>query len=86
MPLPRHGHAGLRHSIAYFNAGVRAVDIRDPFNPREAGFYIPAVTPRTDKRCVKTGGAYRRKVAIQTDNVEVDLNQTPHSVRTGRAR
>jgi hypothetical protein len=58
--------------IAYFNAGVRAVDIRDPFNPREAGFYIPAVTSRTDKRCVRTGGADRCKAAIQTNNVEVD--------------
>jgi hypothetical protein len=58
--------------IAYFNGGVRAVDIRDPFNPREAGFYIPPVTPKTDKRCVTVGGAPRCKVAIQTNNVEVD--------------
>jgi hypothetical protein len=58
--------------IAYFNGGVRAVDIRDPFHPREAGFYIPAVTPKTDKRCVTVGGAPRCKVAIQTNNVEVD--------------
>ena len=42
--------------IAYFNGGVRAVDIRDPFHPREEGFYIPAVSPRTDKRCVSAGG------------------------------
>jgi hypothetical protein len=58
--------------VAYFNGGVRAVDIRDPFNPREAGFYIPAVTPKTDKRCVKVDGADRCKVAVQTNNVEVD--------------
>jgi hypothetical protein len=58
--------------IAYFNGGVRAVDVRDPFNPREAGFYIPAVTARTDKRCVNVDGAARCKVAIQTNNVEVD--------------
>ena len=58
--------------IAYFNGGVRAVDIRDPFHPREEGFYIPAVSPRTDKRCVGAAGSERCKVAIQTNNVEVD--------------
>ncbi len=58
--------------ISYFNAGVRAVDIRDPLHPREAGFYIPAVTSKTDKRCGKANGAERCRVAIQTNNVEVD--------------
>jgi hypothetical protein len=29
--------------FAHFNAGVRAVDIRDPFNPKEIGYYIPAM-------------------------------------------
>ena len=39
-------------------AGVRAVDIRDPYAPREAGFYIPATTERTGERCVdRTGHA-----------------------------
>jgi hypothetical protein len=28
--------------IAFFNAGVRAVDIRDPFRPREVAHFIPA--------------------------------------------
>jgi hypothetical protein len=58
--------------VAWFNAGVRAVDIRDPFNPREAGYYIPATTDKTDKRCVKTPAGERCKVAIQTNNLEVD--------------
>jgi hypothetical protein len=58
--------------IAHFNAGVRALDVRDPFNPKEIGFYIPAVTDKTDKRCVGTGANEKCKVAIQTNNVDVD--------------
>ena len=58
--------------ISYFNAGVRAVDIRDPYRPKEVGFYIPAVTAKTDSRCVKINEVERCKVAIQTNNVEVD--------------
>jgi hypothetical protein len=58
--------------IAYFNAGVRAVDIRDPFNPQEVGYFIPATTSDTDERCVTVGGVETCKVAIQTNNVDVD--------------
>ena len=59
--------------VSYFNAGVRAVDIRDPYRPKEVGYYIPAITDKTDKRCVPNpGGGESCKVAIQTNNVEVD--------------
>jgi hypothetical protein len=57
--------------LAYFNGGVRAVDIRNPYAPREAAFYIPATTERTAERCVQNGSR-SCKVAIQTNNVEAD--------------
>ena len=66
--------------LAYFNAGVRAVDIRDPFHPREAAFYVPAVTPKTEQRCVKVAGVDRCKVAIQTNNLEVDARGYVYTV------
>jgi hypothetical protein len=58
--------------IAFFNAGVRALDIRDPYHPVEVGYFIPSITAATDKRCVTVDGKERCKVAIQTNNVETD--------------
>jgi hypothetical protein len=59
--------------VSYFNAGVRAFDVRDPYNPQNVAFFIPAVTANTDYRC----GPYQgnpnvcRRV-IQTNNVATD--------------
>jgi hypothetical protein len=58
--------------VTYFNAGVRAVDVRDPYQPKEIGYFIPAITEATDKRCIKVDGQDRCKVAIQSNNVETD--------------
>src|SRR5262249_45678652 len=33
--------------VAHFNAGVRALDVRDPLQLREIGYYIPAMTNQT---------------------------------------
>src|SRR5262249_8658133 len=58
--------------VTWFNAGVRAIDIRDPYHPKEVGYFIPAVTEATDKRCIKIDGKDVCKVAIQSNNVETD--------------
>jgi hypothetical protein len=58
--------------ISFFNAGVRALDIRDPYSPKEVGYFIPSITAATDKRCVTVDGAPRCRTAIQTNNVETD--------------
>ena len=58
--------------FSWFNAGVRAVDIRDPFNPVEIGFYIPATTANTEERCQTINGVQECAVVIQTNNVDVD--------------
>src|SRR6185436_7857294 len=61
--------------FAHFNAGVRAVDVRDPFRPVEVGYYIPAMTKNTV--VLETPAGVRSKLpfteasnrrAIQTNN------------------
>ncbi len=58
--------------VSYFNAGVRAVDIRDPFHPKEVAYLIPRLTDKTQTACVAINGVEECKTAIQTNNVNVD--------------
>jgi hypothetical protein len=58
--------------VSFFNAGVRALDIRDPYHPKEVGYYIPATNKNTSERCTGKGAERECKVVIQTNNVDVD--------------
>src|SRR5947199_265747 len=74
IPRRRSFFYGKLVFASWFNAGVRAIDIREPFSPREVGFFIPRTTANTDTRpegC-KIGVDSPCDVVIQTNNVEVD--------------
>jgi hypothetical protein len=58
--------------VSFFSGGVRAVDVRDPYQPKEVGYFVPAVTEATDKRCTKIDGEDRCSTGILTNNVETD--------------
>jgi hypothetical protein len=58
--------------LAYFNAGVRVVDIRNPFEPKEVARFIPEVTANTTESCIEIDGKRECSTAIQTNNVNLD--------------
>ena len=58
--------------FSYFNAGVRVVDVRDPYHFTEVASYIPATTKNTYPSCVTIDGVQTCKTAVQTNNAEVD--------------
>jgi hypothetical protein len=58
--------------VTFFNAGVRVIDVRDPFQPKEVGYFIPSITEATDKRCIRGSNPPACKVAIQSNNLETD--------------
>ena len=58
--------------FSWFNAGVRVVDVRNPYRPKEVGYYIPARTAKTDLRCADEENKTGCVPVIQINNVEVD--------------
>ena len=65
--------------FAHFNAGVRALDVRNPLSPKEIAYYIPPMNANTVALLTPPGmeaplpfTEASKKRAIQTNNVEVD--------------
>jgi hypothetical protein len=59
--------------ITFFNAGVRVLDIRNPYEPKEVGYFIPSITKATQPRCGMIGGVQRcSNAVIQSNNAETD--------------
>jgi hypothetical protein len=62
--------------LAYFSAGLRIVDVSDPFAIREIGHYVPATTERTLVRPSRFADAPElqglNKRVIQTNDVDLD--------------
>jgi len=68
-------HPGFDHTLAilsYFNAGVRAFDIRDPFQPVEIAHFVPEATENTLEACAEIDGVEQCDRVIQTNNVNID--------------
>ena len=57
--------------ISFFSAGVRALDIRDPYTVREVAYYIPATTANTIRTC-NDDAKESCGIVIQSNNPEVD--------------
>jgi hypothetical protein len=60
--------------IAYFNAGVRVVDLTDPYNIKEVGHYLP----KTNKNSYPI--AEGQPVAIQMNDVDIDHRGLAYAV------
>jgi len=59
--------------ITFFNAGVRVLDVRNPYQPKEVAYFIPPISEATSQRCGVIAGKQRcSNATIQSNNAETD--------------
>lgn len=63
-PVPTAWHSEEELIGAFFNAGVRVYDIRDPFHPRETGHLVPPAPPASPAGAVQVNDVYADEQGI----------------------
>lgn len=63
-PVPTAWHSEEELIGAFFNAGVRVYDIRDPFHPRETGHLVPPAPPGSPAGAVQVNDVYADEQGI----------------------
>jgi hypothetical protein len=58
MPLPTSWSSDRIIVGTFFNAGVRAYDISNPYQPREIGYYVPAAPPLAPKGTIQLNDVF----------------------------
>jgi hypothetical protein len=59
---------------AWFDAGIRVTDIRDPYNPKEVAYFVPPVTANTQPSSSTIDGVTYSQLDVSCDNTEIDDN------------
>ena len=57
---------------AWFNAGIRVTDIRDPYNPREVAYLVYPINANTQPSVSVINGITYSQLDVSCDNTEVD--------------
>jgi len=58
--------------VTWFDAGLRVWDIRDPYNPREVGYFIEGTNANTKAACAKPDGTGGCRTSTEANIVELD--------------